>query len=123
MRSNVIFLLPRGKKWGNVQPAGGVKNPSHPGLANQNNRKEKKTMKTTVFRKLAYTVSAAAVLTCAGGAVYAQTAADVNYADREGETLLMKAADRGNVAEVTRLLQAGAAVNAKDFDGETALMI
>ena len=50
-------------------------------------------------------------------------AQDVNQADREGKTALMRAANHGQVAEVQRLLAAGAQVNAQDNDGETALMM
>ena len=70
---------------------------------------------TNTLKKLTVALLSAVFL---GSAV----AQDVNYADYEGETLLMKAADRGQVAEVQRLLAAGAAVNAQDNDGETALM-
>ena len=77
-------------------------------------------MNTTTLKKLALSVLAAGVAFGMSGTANAQ---DVNWADREGETLLMKAADRGQVAEVTRLLAAGAQVNTKDNDGETALMM
>ena len=73
-------------------------------------------MTTTTLKKLSFSLL---VL----GLVGQTLAQDVNWSDHEGETLLMKAADRGNAAEVQRLLAAGADVNAKDFDGETALMV
>ncbi len=47
----------------------------------------------------------------------------VNVADRDGETALMEAADRGNLQAVRNLISAGANVNSRDEDGETALMI
>jgi ankyrin repeat protein len=65
--------------------------------------------------------------------------ADVNYADEQGQTVLMLAAGggfysqcgndplltsyRGNVEEVKSLLAAGARVNDADHDGNTALML
>ena len=77
-------------------------------------------MRTGTLNKLAVTILAAGVSL---GMATPASAQDVTWADRDGETLLMKAADRGNVAEVQRLLAAGAPVNAKDNDGETALMM
>lgn len=47
----------------------------------------------------------------------------VDAADSDGETALMKAADKGNAMAVKLLVAAGANVNAKDEDGETALMM
>lgn len=47
---------------------------------------------------------------------------NVNMADDDGETPLMRAAERGNLQAVDTLIKAGANVNAKDEDGNTALM-
>ena len=47
---------------------------------------------------------------------------DPNLTDSFGRTLLMKASQEGNDWKVSRLLKAGAAVNARDKDGWTALM-
>lgn len=47
----------------------------------------------------------------------------VNVTDHDGETALMKAADKGRLEAVKALLAAGANVNACDEDGETALMM
>ena len=48
--------------------------------------------------------------------------ADVNTRSSHGETLLISAAQRGNIAAVDLLLRAGADVNAADCYGNTALM-
>ena len=77
-------------------------------------------MKTTALKRLALTILAVGSVLSLAGTACAQ---DVNWADHDGETLLMKAAERGRLAEVQRLLAAGAAVNAKDNEGETALMM
>ena len=63
------------------------------------------------------------ILVAGAGLAGLASAQDVNQADREGKTLLMRAADRGLTAEVKRLLATGAQVNTKDNDGETALMM
>ena len=47
--------------------------------------------------------------------------ADVNAATRSGNSVLMKAVDSGNAAEVLLLIQRGAKVNAQDSGGTTAL--
>ncbi|MBR1978491.1 MAG: ankyrin repeat domain-containing protein [Akkermansia sp.] len=47
---------------------------------------------------------------------------NVNMTDDDGETPLMRAAERGNLRAVDALIKAGANVNAKDEDGNTALM-
>ena len=46
----------------------------------------------------------------------------VNMTDDDGETPLMRAAERGNLQAVDALIKAGANVNAQDEDGNTALM-
>ena len=46
----------------------------------------------------------------------------VNMTDDDGETPLMRAAERGNLRAVDALITAGANVNAQDEDGNTALM-
>ena len=46
----------------------------------------------------------------------------VDVTDDDGETALMEAADKGNLAAVKLLLKHGAQVNRKDEDGKTALM-
>ncbi len=46
----------------------------------------------------------------------------VDCADRDGETALMEAADKGNLAAVQLLLKCGAKVNQQDHEGKTALM-
>ena len=46
----------------------------------------------------------------------------VDTTDDDGETALMEAADKGNLAAVQILLRNGAQVNLKDHDGKTALM-
>lgn len=51
------------------------------------------------------------------------TGISVDSADNDGETALMKAADKGNAMAVKLLLAAGANANARDEDGETALMM
>ena len=63
------------------------------------------------------------ILVAGAGLAGLASAQDVNQADCEGKTLLMRAADRGLTAEVKRLLATGAQVNTKDNDGETALMM
>ena len=60
-------------------------------------------MNTTKWNRLV-----ACVATAGFGLAGMAAAQDVTWADREGETLLMKAADRGQTAEVQRLLAAGA---------------
>lgn len=50
------------------------------------------------------------------------TGHNINMRDEDGETPLMKAANRGNLRAVDALIKAGANVNAKDEDGNTALM-
>ncbi len=47
----------------------------------------------------------------------------VNVSDRDGETALMEAADKGQLEVVKLLLRHGADVNAADDEGETALMM
>ncbi len=47
---------------------------------------------------------------------------DINMTDEDGETPLMRAAERGNLKAVDVLLKAGAKVNMQDKDGKTALM-
>ena len=51
-----------------------------------------------------------------------ESGADVNARSSHGETLLISAAHRGNIAAVNLLLCAGADVNAADCYGNTALM-
>lgn len=51
-----------------------------------------------------------------------KTGHNVNMSDADGETPLMKAANRGKLRAVDTLIKAGANVNAKDEDGTTALM-
>ncbi len=47
----------------------------------------------------------------------------INISDRDGETALMEAADKGQLEVVKLLIRHGANVNAADEDGETALMM
>lgn len=46
----------------------------------------------------------------------------VDCADRDGETALMEAADKGNLIAAQLLLKSGAQVNRRDHEGKTALM-
>ena len=70
-------------------------------------------MNITMLKKWALAVFAAGATL---GVASPAAAQDVNHVDRDGESLLMKAAERGWVDEVQRLLTAGAQVNAKDKD-------